>query len=111
VLRNDGSAPAQEITLSSSPPTDWKVSFQPDKIAQINPGQKINVQAQLTPSAKAVAGDYMTTFTADDKGSQSSSADFRVTVSTSTLWGIIGVALVAIALLIAVGAVARFGRR
>jgi uncharacterized membrane protein len=111
VLRNDGSAPAQEITLSSSPPTDWKVSFQPDKIAQINPGQKINVQAQLTPASKAVAGDYMTTFTANDKGSQSSSADFRVTVSTSTLWGIIGVAIVAIALLIAVGAVARFGRR
>lgn len=111
VLSNDGSAPAQAITLSSSPPTDWKVSFQPDKVAQLNPGQKIHVQAQLTPSSKAVAGDYMTTLTASDNGSQSSSADFRITVSTSTLWGIIGVALVAIALLIAVGAVARFGRR
>jgi uncharacterized membrane protein len=111
VLSNDGSAAAQEIALSASPPSDWKVTFQPDKIAQLNPGQKINVQAQLTPSSKAVAGDYMTTFRANDNGSQSSSADIRVTVSTSTLWGIIGVAIVAIALLIAVGAVARFGRR
>lgn len=111
VLSNDGSAPAQEIALSASPPSDWKVTFQPDKVAQLNPGQKINVQAQLTPSSKAVAGDYMTTFSANDNGSQSSSADIRVTVSTSTLWGIVGVAIVAIALLIAVGAVARFGRR
>jgi uncharacterized membrane protein len=110
-LSNDGSAPAQEITLSSSPPSDWKVTFQPDKVPLLDPGQKIDVQAQLTPSSKAVAGDYMTTFRANGSGSDSSSADIRVTVSTSTLWGIVGVAIVAIALLIAVGAVARFGRR
>ena len=99
------------IALSSSPPSDWKVTFQPDKIAQLDPGQKIDVQAQLTPSSKAVAGDYMTTFRANGSGSDSSSADIRVTVSTSTMWGIVGVGIVAIALLIAVGAVARFGRR
>jgi len=110
-LTNDGSAPAQDIALTSSPPTDWKVSFQPDKVAQLAPGQKIDVQAQLTPSSKAIAGDYMTTFSANGNNSASSSADIRVTVSTSTMWGIAGVAIVAIALLIAVGAVARFGRR
>jgi len=110
-LTNDGSAPAQDIALTSSPPTDWKVTFQPDKVAQLAPGQKIDVQAQLTPSSKAIAGDYMTTFSANGTGSASSSADIRVTVSTSTMWGIIGVAIVAISLLIAVGAVARFGRR
>jgi uncharacterized membrane protein len=110
-LSNDGSAVAQDIALSSSPPSDWKVTFQPDKVAQLDPGQKIDVQAQLTPSTKAVAGDYMTTFRANGSGSDSSSADIRVTVSTSTMWGIVGVGIIAIALLIAVGAVARFGRR
>jgi uncharacterized membrane protein len=109
-LSNDGSAPAQDVALSSSPPADWKVTFQPDKIAQLAPGQKIDVQAQVTPSTKAIAGDYMTSFNANGTGA-SSSADIRVTVSTSTMWGIVGVAIVAIALLIAVGAVARFGRR
>ena len=97
--------------MSSSPPSDWKVTFQPDKVDELAPGQKIDVQAQLTPSTKAVAGDYMTTFNANGNGGASSSADIRVTVSTSTMWGIVGVAIVAIALLIAVGAVARFGRR
>ena len=38
-------------------------------------------------------------------------ADFRITVTTSTLWGIAGVGIIGVALLVLVGAVARFGRR
>jgi uncharacterized membrane protein len=34
-----------------------------------------------------------------------------VTVSTSTMWGVAGAGILGIALLIMVGAVARFGRR
>jgi uncharacterized membrane protein len=112
VVTNDGSAPATDIDLSSSPPSDWKVEFQPASIATLAPKQKATVQALLTPSAKAVAGDYMTSFRASAKGNaDSSSTDFRISVATSTLWGIVGVGIIAIALLIAVGAVARFGRR
>ena len=110
VVSNTGSAPANDIELSSTPPSDWKVTFQPDKIATLAPNEKRTVQALLTPSAKAVAGDYMTTFSANGKD-DSSSADFRITVATSTLWGMVGVGIIAIALLVAVGAVARFGRR
>jgi len=110
VVRNDGSAPAQDIHLSGSPPSDWKVDFKPARIAELAPAQKVTVQALLTPSDQALAGDYMTTFDADGK-SASTSADFRITVETSTLWGAIGIAVIAAALLIAVGAVARYGRR
>jgi uncharacterized membrane protein len=110
VVRNDGSAPAQDIHLSDSPPSDWKVDFKPARIAELAPAQKVTVQALLTPSDQALAGDYMTTFDADGK-SASTSADFRITVETSTLWGVIGIAVIAAALLIAVGAVARYGRR
>jgi uncharacterized membrane protein len=42
---------------------------------------------------------------------EQATGDFRTTVSTSTLWGIIGAGIVGIALLVMVGAVARFGRR
>ena len=53
---------------SASPPSDWKVTFQPDKIATLAPGEKQRVQALLTPSAKAIAGDYMMTFTRQRQG-------------------------------------------
>jgi uncharacterized membrane protein len=109
-LRNDGSAPADGITLSSSPPQDWKVEFQPSRIDDLQPNQTVPVTALVTPAEKAVAGDYMTTLNANGK-SLSSAADLRVTVTTSTLWGIIGIGIVAIALLAVLGAVARFGRR
>ena len=38
-------------------------------------------------------------------------ADFRITVMTSTLWGIVGVGLIAVAVVVVGLAVMRFGRR
>lgn len=109
-VQNTGSAPANDVELSASPPTDWKVVFQPDKIDTLAPNAKRDVQALLTPSSKAIAGDYMTTFSANGKG-DSNSADFRITVATSSMWGMVGIGIIAIAFLVLIGAVARFGRR
>jgi uncharacterized membrane protein len=109
-LTNDGSAAAEEVQLAATPPTDWKIEFEPKTIARLEPSQSVAVQALVTPAAKAIAGDYMTTLRANAKG-DSNSADFRVTVTTSTLWGIVGIGVIAIALLVVLGAVARFGRR
>jgi uncharacterized membrane protein len=52
----------------------------------------------------------MTTLSANSEGA-STNADFRITVSTSTLWGVVGIGIIAASLLVAVGAVARYGRR
>jgi len=110
VVQNTGSAPASDVEMSASPPTGWKVTFQPDKISAVAPNQKRDVEALLVPSAQAIAGDYMTTFSANATGDVSS-ADFRITVGTSTLWGIVGIGIIATAVLMLVGAVVRFGRR
>ena len=77
---------------------------------RIAPNQHKEVQALITPPDKAIAGDYVTTITADSRG-ENGDANFRITVTTSTLWGIAGVGIIGMALLIMVGAVARFGRR
>ncbi len=110
VVSNDGTAAAEDIELAGTPPSGWTIEFQPKTIDKLGPGEKRDVVAKLTPSSKALAGDYMTTVRATAKG-DTASADFRVAVSTSTLWGIVGIGLIAIALLVLVGAVARFGRR
>ena len=64
----------------------------------------------MTPPDKAIAGDYMATLRAASRG-ETASTQFRVTVGTSTLWGIAGAGIIGAALLLMVGAVARFGRR
>jgi uncharacterized membrane protein len=110
VVTNTGTSPADEIELSSSAPSGWKVSFEPKTIDHIAPNQNKEVQAKVTPPEKAIAGDYAPTFTASARG-ETTSTQFRIAVSTSTMWGIVGAGIIAVALLILVGAVARFGRR
>jgi len=110
VVSNDGTAPLEEVELSGSVPTNWKVEFNPKTIPSVAPNEKKEVQVSVTPSDKTIAGDYVASFRANAKG-ESSNADFRITVTTSTLWGIVGIGIIAVALLVLLGAVARFGRR
>jgi uncharacterized membrane protein len=110
VITNSGTAPAEEVELSGSGPAGWKISFEPKTIDKLAPNQNREVQALVTPAAKAIAGDYVTTLRTSARG-DSASAEFRITVSTSTVWGVAGAGLIAAALLVMVGAVARYGRR
>ncbi len=110
VVTNTGTAPAENILLSANAPSGWKVTFEPKTIDRIAPNEHKQVQALISPPSKAIAGDYVTGLTASARG-ETGTADFRVTVTTSTVWGVAGVGIIGAALLIMVGAVARFGRR
>jgi uncharacterized membrane protein len=110
IVTNTGTAPAEQIHLSATAPTGWKVTFSPKTIDRIAPNQHKQVTASIRPPSKAIAGDYVNTFTASTNG-ETGDANFRVTVTTSTMWGIAGVGIIGAALLIMVGAVMRFGRR
>jgi uncharacterized membrane protein len=110
VITNSGTAPADDVELSGSAPSGWKVNFEPKTVDRIAPNENKEVQASITPTEKAIAGDYVTTIRASTRG-ESASTTFRVTVTTSTMWGIAGVGIIGVALLVMVGAVARFGRR
>ncbi len=110
IVTNTGTAPADNVKLSASAPTGWKVTFAPKTIERIAPNQHKQVTASIRPPSKAIAGDYVNTFTASTNG-ETGTANFRVTVTTSTMWGVAGVGIIGAALLIMVGAVIRFGRR
>ena len=110
VVRNTGTAPARGVSLSATPPGGWKVSFDPKEVPEIAAGDEQKVSALITPNGKAISGDYMISVRATGDGI-SESANYRVTVRTSTLWGVTGIAVIGAALLVLVGAVGRFGRR
>ncbi len=110
VLTNTGSAPARNIKLSASSPSGWNITFAPVAIDSLAPGANQTVKADFSPAGKAIAGDYMVTVSANGEG-VSSSSDFRTTVRTSTMWGIVGVLVIAAALIVLVLAVVRYGRR
>ncbi|NRP74242.1 hypothetical protein ILFOPFJJ_05164 [Ensifer psoraleae] len=109
-LANNGSAPATDIELSASPPSGWKVEFEPERVDLIAPDATRQVNVRITPSEKAIAGDYMVSVRASG-GPVSESAQFRVTVNTSTIWGMAGLGVIATAVLVLGLAVMRYGRR
>jgi uncharacterized membrane protein len=110
IVTNTGTAPADNITLAATAPSGWKVTFDPATIDRLVPGKDAEVQALVTPSDKSLAGDYMTSIRATSRG-ENASSQFRITVATSTVWGMVGAGVIGIALLLMLGAVARFGRR
>jgi uncharacterized membrane protein len=111
VIRNTGSAAARDIRFDASAPEDWKTRFDPKNLPVLAPGRIQQVKLLLTPSTRAIAGDYQMTVSADAADALSDSQNFRITVLTSTLWGAVGIGIIAAALLVVVFAVARFGRR
>lgn len=110
VVTNSGTAPAENITLAGTAPNGWKVTFEPGTIDRLVPGKDSEVQALITPSDKSLAGDYQANIRATSKG-ETASSQFRITVGTSTVWGVAGAGVIGVALLLMLGAVARFGRR
>jgi uncharacterized membrane protein len=111
VIKNDGSEAARDIELSATAPEGWKTTFDPKTLPTLAAAGSQDVKLTMTPSARAIAGDYQMTVRASAGGGLSESANFRITVLTSTLWGAVGIAIIAVALLVVVFAVARFGRR
>ncbi|GAB4504905.1 MAG: NEW3 domain-containing protein [Anaerolineales bacterium] len=111
VLRNTGNAPAVGVQITASSPAGWTVTLDPEQVVEVPADGEMEVTANIKPADKAIAGDYMITFRAQPTDSASKSVDFRVTVRASTLWGVVGVALIAVAVGIVGLAVVRFGRR
>lgn len=107
---NSGTSPLTGVALSGTGPTDWKITFDPATLDQVDPAKAGAATANITPSADAIAGDYVVTLTAKTQDT-TETLDIRVTVETSPVWGIVGVLLI----LLALGGLAwvfrRYGRR
>jgi uncharacterized membrane protein len=110
IVHNSGSAEARNLKLSGSGSSGWKFTMNPEEITVLPPDGEQKVTALVTPSDKAIAGDYMANFSVAGEGT-SDTARYRITVLTSTVWGVAGLGVIAAALLVMFGAVRRFGRR
>ncbi len=92
-LENPGTKDIHDITLSAGEPANWKVKFDPEKIETLPAGESRIITATVVPATRAIAGDYAFTVNAS---ADSAYDDFelRVTVKTSTLWGIAGILVI-----------------
>ena len=94
-ITNTGNVDLENVSLNSSLPTGWTVTYNTENniIPSIPAGSTTEVIAHVKPSSEAVTGDYVNTFTAACEQTQSS-ADFRVSVKTKTVWGVVAVVII-----------------
>lgn len=109
-ITNSSNVDLQNITLTSSAPSGWTVTFDESSIDVLEAGATREITAHVTPGDSAMTGDYVTTMTASCS-EVSDTAEFRVSVKTDTIWGIVAV-LIILALIAGVSAVfKKYGRR
>ncbi len=111
ILINSGSAAIENITLSSSKPQGWDITFTPEKVDSLEAGLTKEVDVVINPPRKTIAGDYEIKLRTESKDFSPDSMTIRVTVLTPTIWGWVGV-LIVLAVIAGVGVVFwRLGRR
>ena len=110
LVRNTGSAVNRNVTLSAIKPENWEVKFEPEKIEALEPGAFRQVEAKITPAAQTLVGDYSVALTANGEKA-SDNVEMRVRVNAASLWGWIGVGLIAVVIGGMGGLFAWLGRR
>jgi len=108
---NLGTAPIDKITFSPDSPEGWSIKFSPEQVDVLEPFATQNVEMDITPPPETIAGDYMISVRASGVQKTSQKIDIRVTVETPTIWGWIGVVIIAIVIMGLVVIFMRFSRR
>ena len=111
VVGNAGTAPIRNLAFVTKKPSDrWTVDFRPDKIDSLGPGEVRQIKMEILAPDRTIAGDYLLTLTANS-ADVTKSVDFRVTVSTPTIWGWIGFGIVGLVVIGLAMVFFRLGRR
>jgi uncharacterized membrane protein len=110
IVFNTGTADLVQVSLDSIPPSGWEVTWDTELIPTIAAGDFATVNATITPSAEAIAGDYQITFRASSDDANAS-MEVRTTVSPSAFGGLVGIGLILLTLAALAWVFRRFGRR
>ncbi len=110
IITNDGSANIEDIKITSDEPDGWKIIFDTEEIEVLEAGEEIEIDANIKPAEKTLAGDYMVKFKINSENAEDD-VELRITVETPTIWGIIGIALIVIVIVGIAIIFTRLGRR
>ncbi len=114
-ITNTGSADLEKVNFSSKitgNPTGWSITFAPEKLDVLPVGGTREIQVNIKPAQKTIAGDYMITMSAEPESKYAfGSLDIRLTVLTPTIWGWVGVGIVVLVIAGLAVMFMRLGRR
>jgi len=112
---NTGSADLEKINFSSKitgGPSGWSITFEPETIDSLPAGDTREIQVDIKPAEKTIAGDYMINISAEPESKYAfGSVNIRVTVLTPTIWGWVGIGIVVLVIAGLAFMFMRLGRR
>jgi len=89
-----GTAPVEDISISTQQePEGWLIEFE-DNIDILQVGEKMEIEANIIPPDRTIAGDYSIRFLVSSS-EDNDSLDLRIAVKTPLIWRILGIALIA----------------
>ncbi len=110
-LTNSGTGTVEDISFTSDKAEGWGITFDPNSIESLDPGESQEVEATIIPPNRTIAGDYSVTLTARGSDNSSDRVILRVSVQTPTAWGGAGIAIIAGVITGLVFLFRRLGRR
>ncbi len=94
---NTGFTPVSGVMVNVTlPDQSWSSTVTPVQAVQLGPQESATFNVVVKTGENTVSGDYMVTAKGSSDQVSSDSSQVRVTVSTSTSWGIYGVAIAAV---------------
>ncbi|MFQ6122259.1 MAG: NEW3 domain-containing protein [Dehalococcoidales bacterium] len=108
---NLGTAAIDNINFSSDKPQGWTIEFSPDKVDLLEAFDTQTIDVNIKPPPETIAGDYMVTLRASGTQASSEAVKIRITVETPTIWGWVGVGIIALVIAGLVFIFMRFSRR
>ena len=110
IIENTGTAPVEDISISTpQEPEGWQVEFE-DNIDILQVGEKMEIEANIIPPDRTIAGDYSIRFLVTS-GEDTDFLDLRTAVQTPLIWRILGIALIAFVIAGIAIVFERLGRR
>ena len=110
-LTNLGTGTVEDISFTSDKAEGWGITFDPNSLESLDPGESQEVEATIIPPNRTIAGDYSITLTARGSDNSFDRVILRVSVQTPTAWGGAGIAIIAGVITGLVFLFRRLGRR
>ena len=110
IIENTGTAPVEDINVSTpQEPEGWQIEFE-DNIDILQVGEKMEIEANIIPPSRTIAGDYSIRFSVTS-GEDTDYLDLRTAVQTPLIWKILGIAIIAFVIAGIAVVFERLGRR
>jgi uncharacterized membrane protein len=96
-LTNTGTGPITNFSFTSVKSEGWAITFTPNKIGVLEPGQSQEVEVMMTPPKKTISGDYRVLVRSSGNSPSMNlqeQVDLRTRVETPSIWGGVGIGIV-----------------